>query len=39
LPADEFWLYHIVTVLEHFRGDWNRKGLPKRVASVILGLR
>jgi hypothetical protein len=25
--------------LEHFRGDWNRKGLPKRVASVILGLR
>jgi hypothetical protein len=25
--------------LEHFRGDWNRKGLPKRVPSVILGLR
>jgi hypothetical protein len=26
-------------ILEHFRGDWNRKGLPKRVPSVILGLR
>jgi two-component system, OmpR family, response regulator len=26
-------------VLEHFHEDWNRKGLPNRVRSVILGFR